>query len=93
MAIHIDSGLVQLETAKIAEIDKFQACIDVLVVDKKVVFRIPLYGNIVFNLPNNIPVPNGTVANACVEIKLPSCVLITVTVLGQSFEGSYGFCK
>ena len=65
-------------------------CVSLTVDDGEICLEIPFVGNICIPLPS---VPDGTIAEACIEFSFPACVKITVTVLGNVvFEEKFGIC-
>ena len=74
--------------ARLADLSK---CVSVVVRDNEICLEIPFIGDLCVELP--IPVPDGEVAEACVELKFPACVRITVTVLGRTVvDEEFGVC-
>ena len=84
------SGAVRLlsssdkKTRKVTSIAGFaglKQCVSAEVNGNEICLEIPFVPDLCIELP--IPVPDGEVVEACVELKLPSCLRVTVTVLGN----------
>ena len=91
MAIKLVSSEEFATVANVATFDALSQCVNVAVENGKLCLRLPIgIGNVCVDIPDVIP--NGTVAEACIELGFPACVKLTVKALGQTFTWNFGSC-
>lgn len=73
-------------------VQEFNACVSVTIQNGQVCLNVPIFGSICIPIP--LPFPNGTAAEACIDLckrfGIPCGVKVTVSVLGQ-IVASKGF--
>lgn len=83
-AVSLDSGLMPSST-----------CVSVSVGPSGICLNLPVVGNVC--IPVSIPVPIGTVAQACIDVctkfGIPTGACVTVTALGKQIaQECFGLC-
>ena len=69
------------KVTSIAGFAGLKQCASVEVKDNEICLEIPFIPDLCVELP--IPVPDGELAEVCVELKLPNCLRVVATVLGN----------
>lgn len=69
------------KVTSIAGFASLKQCASVEVKDNEICLEIPFIPDLCVELP--IPVPDGELAEVCVELKLPNCLRVIVTVLNN----------